>query len=630
MDSFFDRSFQIQETYQIQSIPSSDASTLSVNTVHFNEKKDFARKPKDKKGQSIMKTIKWLRANYCSCPEVCLPREIIYDHYLEFCRNEKISSACKATFGKLIRNTFPEVTSKRLGARGHSKYHYNGIAIKQNSEQFNSTQIKNGITRFSCLISSKNEQAFPKKFSLASKVGMLLPNFPEAADLIIPNSELKEKIGVFLTMYRMHCQCIVDVAISGNFEEIRLFLLHFWQGFPDHLNNIFEHPVTLDLIQVCDVILHRTLVDILIPSELIDVPERLLRGIQNIALHWKKWLECSLENMSSQLKQIKVKQAERFTQVLKRYVAFLLLQQVARPVLSKYALHLLSEELNEVEEDGFINDSVLQIDQQTIINLFPNSDSDIKIIPRLQKLFENECFIETLIKWLDSMIRKIVEKNQKFTDNARCSILYWIYILSKISYWMTENKSDNFITFHLFSCLLQEYLLLAFENQQAQEQEQVIYKKMEKHLNNSDKKTANYFKSATSCFMVNTKKQMHSKYKNNLKDNYGLQQTRNELKEDKMSIKEQDKTDPSFPELSSTYLVRNEICFPDCYNQQSVHGLNNKGYTADNIISKFPQTCTSPSAPLLDIQLACDMYAFQESWLTKDLGYGHPFFGDQT
>ncbi|GIX89839.1 DNA-binding protein RFX6 [Caerostris extrusa] len=128
-----------------------------------------------------MKTIKWLRANYCSCPE-------------------------------LIRNTFPEVTSKRLGARGHSK--------------------------FSIGISSKNEQTFPKKFSLASKVGMLLPNFPEAADLIIPNSELIEKIGVFLTMYRMHCQCIVDVAISGNFEE--------WSALAKCVKNAKELPLIAD------------------------------------------------------------------------------------------------------------------------------------------------------------------------------------------------------------------------------------------------------------------------------------------------------------------------------------------------------------------------------------------------
>ncbi|GBM32903.1 DNA-binding protein RFX6 [Araneus ventricosus] len=161
-----------------------------------------------------------LKLNYCSCPEVCLPREIIYEHYLEFCRNEKIPPACKATFGKLIRNTFPDVTSKRLGARGHSKYHYNGIGIKQNSEYSNTTPANGGITRFSSCISNKNELGSPKKFSLTSKVGTLLPNFPDVSDLLITDSDLKEKLRIFLTMYKMHCQCIVDIAISGNFEEV--------------------------------------------------------------------------------------------------------------------------------------------------------------------------------------------------------------------------------------------------------------------------------------------------------------------------------------------------------------------------------------------------------------------------
>lgn len=35
------------------------------------------------------------------CEGVCLPRCILYAHYLDFCRKEKLEPACAATFGKV-------------------------------------------------------------------------------------------------------------------------------------------------------------------------------------------------------------------------------------------------------------------------------------------------------------------------------------------------------------------------------------------------------------------------------------------------------------------------------------------------------------------------------------------------
>ncbi|GFX76982.1 DNA-binding protein RFX6 [Trichonephila clavipes] len=164
MDNILGKSFN--GLHGMESSLETDASRQGTSSFHSKEKKYYTRSLKDKKRQSVQ-TLHWLKLNYCSCPDVCLPREIIYEHYLEFCKNEKIVPACKATFGKLIRNTFPHVTSKRLGARGHSK--------------------------FSSCMSNKNEQGSSKKFSLASKVGTLLPNFPDINELNFSDSVNKEK-----------------------------------------------------------------------------------------------------------------------------------------------------------------------------------------------------------------------------------------------------------------------------------------------------------------------------------------------------------------------------------------------------------------------------------------------------
>lgn len=50
---------------------------------------------------SLLVTVVRLEDNYCFCEGVCLPRCILYAHYLDFCRKEKLEPACAATFGKV-------------------------------------------------------------------------------------------------------------------------------------------------------------------------------------------------------------------------------------------------------------------------------------------------------------------------------------------------------------------------------------------------------------------------------------------------------------------------------------------------------------------------------------------------
>ncbi|GFX76991.1 DNA-binding protein RFX6 [Trichonephila clavipes] len=398
----------------------------------------------------------------------------------------------------------------------------------------------------------------------------------------------------------------------------------------------------MDLIQVCDSVLYRTLTDILIPPEVTDIPERLLRGIQNIASHWKKWLECSLENVPPQLKQLKATQAERFTKTLKRYVAFLHLAQVSPPALNEYALHLLSKEINEIAENNMTTDWVLQT-KDPIKYLFPTAEADVKVIHCLQKLLECEFVIEMLIGMLDDLVKKVFE-NKNATEKARCSILCWTYTLSKISYWLTEKKSENFTTFHLFSSLLQEYLLLAFENRQAQEQEDVVYLNLKKHLRTPASNTSGYLKPATSCFLVSSKK-VNSRHKVKEKASNLNNSTSQKIKieqnfKDRTLVTFSREPERSwkidFPvsEFSSTNFIRNKECYSDCRFQQSTVGFHNEGYATNDVMTKFPHIYTYTTLPATETQASAhyanEIYPFSESWLTKDMDFIHPTLNQDT
>ena len=62
-----------------------------------------------------------------------LPRQLLYDHYTEFCAERHLDPLNSALFGKVIHQVFPFIRTRRLGERGHSRYYYQGIRVRANS-----------------------------------------------------------------------------------------------------------------------------------------------------------------------------------------------------------------------------------------------------------------------------------------------------------------------------------------------------------------------------------------------------------------------------------------------------------------------------------------------------------------
>ncbi|KAI1720313.1 RFX DNA-binding domain-containing protein [Ditylenchus destructor] len=82
-------------------------------------------------------TLEWLNNNYEASEGASLPRCTLYDHYLAHCEELNLRPVNAASFGKLIRSVFQKLKTRRLGTRGNSKYHYNGIRIKATSNLLN-------------------------------------------------------------------------------------------------------------------------------------------------------------------------------------------------------------------------------------------------------------------------------------------------------------------------------------------------------------------------------------------------------------------------------------------------------------------------------------------------------------
>jgi hypothetical protein len=78
-------------------------------------------------------TVEWLLEHFEPYEGVSLARYRFYSHYLRHCMENNLDAMNAASFGKLIRSVFLGLKTRRLGARGNSKYHYYGIRVKPSS-----------------------------------------------------------------------------------------------------------------------------------------------------------------------------------------------------------------------------------------------------------------------------------------------------------------------------------------------------------------------------------------------------------------------------------------------------------------------------------------------------------------
>ncbi|CAG00146.1 unnamed protein product, partial [Tetraodon nigroviridis] len=516
---------------------------LSVKQNMVSSRKTISQIIKDKKKQTQL-TLQWLEENYIVCEGVCLPRCILYAHYLDFCRKEKLEPACAATFGEAeqmspqtIRQKFPLLTTRRLGTRGHSKfsqlsptldrYHYYGIGIKESSAYYHSIYSGKGLTRFSGS-KLKNEGGFTRKYSLSSKTGTLLPDFPNAQHLLLQGNISRDKVETLIMMYKTHCQCILDSAINVNFEElihrllfqIQNFLLHFWQGMPDHLLPLLENRVIVDIFCVCDSILYKVLTDVLIPATMQEMPEsfvsaapRLLADIRSFAKHWEHWLASSLENLPECLAAKKLPIARHFVSSLKRQTSFLHLAQIARPALFDQAVVTsMVSDIDSIDLGSISSQPLLSMNAggESDPDIYSEYDS-ITVFQELKELLRKNATVESFIEWLDSVLEHKVIKPGKQSGRsvkkrAQDFLLRWSFFGARVMHNLTLNNASSFGSFHLIRMLLDEYILLALETQFNNEKEQDLQNLLDKYMKNADASKAAFTASPSSCFLANRNK----------------------------------------------------------------------------------------------------------------------------
>ena len=69
----------------------------------------------------------WLGSTYNLIPESKIQKSILHEEYLNYCRVNNKLHLNPASFGKIVKQIFPGITTRRIGQRGSSHYFYIGL-----------------------------------------------------------------------------------------------------------------------------------------------------------------------------------------------------------------------------------------------------------------------------------------------------------------------------------------------------------------------------------------------------------------------------------------------------------------------------------------------------------------------
>lgn len=462
--------------------------------------------------------LQWLLDNYETAEGVSLPRSTLYSHYLRHCHEQKLDPVNAASFGKLIRSIFMGLRTRRLGTRGNSKYHYYGIRVKpdsplnrlqedmqymalrqqpvQQKQRFKPVQKMDGVSADNFSTGGQHtpnaaEQTFiaqsqhHQQFLDGTRA---LPEFVEL-DLGEPVEGVEpEDVKALQTLYREHCEAILDVVVNLQFNLIENLWQTFWRYSPSSsvegvtitensgmseiegrlprttLIVLCRNEAVLKWMNTCDHLMHQALVEILIPDVLRPIPSALTQAIRNFAKSLESWLTNAMSSIPQRMIQTKVSAVSAFAQTLRRYTSLNHLAQAARAVLQNTSqINQMLSDLNRVDFANVQEQAswVCQCEEGVVQRL----ELDFKAT------LQQQSSLEQWAAWLDNVVTQILkpyEDKPTLPKAARQFLLKWSFYSSMVIRDLTLRSAASFGSFHLIRLLYDEYMFYLVEHRVAQ------------------------------------------------------------------------------------------------------------------------------------------------------------------
>ncbi|CCF59723.1 hypothetical protein KAFR_0H03130 [Kazachstania africana CBS 2517] len=208
----------------------------------------------------------WIMRN-CEAENDCyVARSTIFAYYASFCAKYNLKPLSQASLGKLIRSVFPHISTRRLGMRGQSKYHYCGLKLSIEKDSVKLRNFKDD-SKLSEVMYSKEKSSFTSSnnlyhnlFEFGNIDNLNLPRLPKEKLANYRNID-PDIISALESLYHIYCMTIFE---NINFLRLDLLSLSLFISNTGSLSpQMFDLIISDELhewIYECDKITHLSVI----------------------------------------------------------------------------------------------------------------------------------------------------------------------------------------------------------------------------------------------------------------------------------------------------------------------------------------------------------------------------------
>lgn len=285
-----------------------------------------------------------------------VPRNRVYARYVQSCATFGLVPITPTNMGKLVKMMFPGLSIRRLGVRGRSKYHYNGIRLVEDSDEIQRSSPSSQLSppEYPSSVYSQNSPSETLDVgqartptSLVSAAELLdilelhyVPDIFNRVDQLLETEDMSIPVTLpsiypylppdtdsdiadtLYALYTIHCTTVLEC----------MRYLHTKRLFQSYsaLNTILTAPVktlyssesVVPWIHKCDSLVYNKMAKMLTRVYLQLVPDMVLHRLKEIAEGLIRHLTDSLRNkMHKEFVDSKLKSALKFVSLLTRMIA---------------------------------------------------------------------------------------------------------------------------------------------------------------------------------------------------------------------------------------------------------------------------------------------------------------------
>nr|XP_026690016.1 transcription factor RFX4-like isoform X2 [Ciona intestinalis] len=464
-------------------------------------------------------TTEWLTKNFEENSLTSVPRSIMFDEYQKFCRDSNTKPFNQAVFGKIVRACFPNLTTRRLGVRGQSRYHYAGLSVKllsryarkfhafgeglnllrNNSSYQRRNEITSGGTtqtpEYNYVASHEtvpyqtaDVMANIKAKRNVNPFSLVLPPYPTEDDVEIKDGWTKPTLAAFLDFYRCYNRRLLGYIISLDFEKTTSHLSNFGASIPNQCKSMLKTTDICGIIALCDDIMFQEATTALLPDCLATLTTEFNVTIRKFAKTLPSWVgakRCYDSTTNANVISTRIEAAKVWGEYVRRVTTLCHVAKEARKTLvDPLVLTQLLDDLCNLGVSDIVaqstfaggDDVYTTGDQSAPCNEKEEAMSYISNFCQLLQCHASvEMYVCLLLEIIDRHAGLIPESKleskgyEVITDRTRQFVMKWAMYASKMLTEITLKSSESVGTFHLVMLLFGDYInhVICFRGERA-------------------------------------------------------------------------------------------------------------------------------------------------------------------